>query len=236
MRFAILLMMLAMTISAEAQKRTIQNLPYVDDKWLHFGFVLGFHTQDFALTPANGVVDEKGIEWKGDEAILSAGFTVGIISDLRLSRYFNLRCVPTLNFGQRDVSFAGYKDGTKVDEFKTQVMSTQLMIPLSVKFRSQRVNNYRPYLLTGCGASVDITRNGEAVLMLKPLDFFAEVGIGCDIYLQYFKLAPELKFCVGFRNMIERDRPSIEKLEDIRYTNAIDRLFSRLLILSFNFE
>ena len=72
--------------------------------------------------------------------------------------------------------------------------------------------------------------------MLKPLDFFAEVGIGCDIYLQYFKLAPELKFCVGFRNMIERDRPSIEKLEDIRYTNAIDRLCSRLLILSFNFE
>ena len=62
------------------------------------------------------------------------------------------------------------------------------------------------------------------------------IGPGCDIYLEYFKLSPELKFCVGFNDMIERDRPNLENEADIKYTNAIDRLLSRLLILSFNFE
>lgn len=216
-------------------RETIKNLPYVDDKLLHFGFILGLHAQDFALTPAD-VPDADGVTWKGDEAVLSPGFTVGIISDLRLNKYFDLRFVPALHFGERKVSFAGYKDGERISEFNATVMSTQLMFPLDIKFRSVRIGNYRPYLLAGGGVMVDISRKSDQVLMLRPLDFFFEVGVGCDIYLEYFRLCPELKICVGFNDMIERDRPNIENDADIKYTNAIDKLLSRLVVLSFNFE
>ena len=233
---AILTILVTLSVAVSfAQRNKLPNLPYVDDKLLHFGFVLGMHAQDFSLTPAE-CVDADGIAWKGDEAVLSPGFTVGIISDLRMSKYFNLRFVPSLNFGERKVSFAGYKDGVKVQEMNTNIMSTQLLFPLSVKFRSVRINNYRPYLLAGGGVIVDISRKSDQILMLKPLDYFFEVGVGCDIYLEYFKLSPELKFCVGFNDMIERDRPNLENEADIKYTNAIDRLLSRLIILSFNFE
>lgn len=231
----ILALVLRLTPSFAQRVNSLPNLPHVDDKLLHFGFVLGIHAQDFALTPAD-VVDGNGVTWKGDEATLSPGFTVGIISDLRLNKTFNLRFVPTLNLGQRRVSFAGYENGVKTQEFHTDVISTQLLFPLSVKLRSKRIGNYRPYLLGGGGVIFDISRKSDQVLMLKPFDYFVEVGVGCDIYLRYFRLSPELKFCVGLNNMIERDRPNIENEEDIKYTNAIDKLFSRLLILSFNFE
>lgn len=217
------------------QEQKVRNLPYVDDKWLHFGFVLGIHEQDFALKQAN-VVDEEGIVWRGDQPVLSPGFTVGIVSNLRLGKYWDLRCVPELNFGQRTLYFSGYQDGVKVREINTTVMSTQLMVPISVKFRSARVNNYRPYLLAGGGVSLDISRRNDQLILLKPWDLFVEVGVGCDIYLQYFKLAPELKLCVGFMDMLDRERNNLDNESDIKYTNSIDRLLSRLLVLSFNFE
>ena len=229
----VLFLLLALPFYGQEQK--VRNLPYADDKWLHFGFVLGIHEQDFALKQ-KGNADEDGIVWRGDQPVLSPGFTVGIVSNLRLGKYWDLRCVPELEFGQRTLYFSGYKDGVKVKEINTTVMSTQLMVPISVKFRSACVNNYRPYLLAGGGVSLDISRKNDELILLKPWDLFVEFGVGCDIYLQYFKLAPELKLCVGFMDMLDRERNNLDVESDIKYTNSIDRLFSRLLVLSFNFE
>lgn len=161
---------------------------------------------------------------------------MGIVTNLRLNKYFDLRCVPELQFGQRTLYFSGYKDGVKVKELNTMVTSTQLMVPVAVKFRSARVNNCRPYLIAGGGFSLDISRKSDELILLKPWDLYVEFGVGCDIYLQYFKLAPELKLCVGMLDMLERTRPDLDVESDIKYTNAIDRLASRLLVLTFNFE
>ena len=216
-------------------RKKVQNLQQIDDKLFHFGFTLGIHTQDFGFKNSD-VMDKDGIVWKGDVPIISPGFSVGIISDLRLNKYFNLRFVPVLNFGDRRVSFSGYRDGVKVDQFSTSVVSTIINLPLTVKFRSVRISNYRPYLIAGGGMSIDISRKNDVPLMLKQLDGFVEFGVGCDFYLEYFKLAPELKMCLGFNNMIERNRPGLERKEDIKYTDAISRLTSRLIVLTFNFE
>lgn len=207
----------------------------VDYKLLHFGFVLGLHAQDFQVESSN-VPDGENITWYGDTPLMSYGFTVGIISDLRLSNYFNLRFVPTLNFGDRELYLSGMKNEQKVDEIHTSVLSTLVDFPFYVKYRSVRINNYRPYLIAGGGVSVDLTRKDDAPIMLKPIDFFAEFGVGCDFYLTYFKLAPELKFHIGFNDMLERNRPAIANEDDIKYTRSISDLTSRLLILTFNFE
>ena len=38
---------------------------------------------------------------------------------------------------------------------------------------------------------------------------YVEVGLGCDFYLPFFKLIPELKFCFGLANLLKKDRPDL---------------------------
>jgi hypothetical protein len=221
--------------SSYAQKQTPQNLVFVDDKPLHFGFTLGIHTQDFGITPS-GVTDAQGKVWYGELQQRTPGFTVGIISDFRIIDDLSLRFVPTLNFGDRLVTFSGFQSGQKVDEFNTEVLSTLLSFPVYVKYRAQRINNYRPYVIAGAGMTLDLSRNQEIAILLKPTDFFVEFGVGCDLYLPYFKLAPEFKMCLGLNDMLERDRPLLRIDDELKYTQAISHLTSRLFVLTFNFE
>lgn len=227
--------MFALGISLFAQKAKVMRLEQADHKLIHFGFTLGMHTQEFAVTPSL-IPDENGVTWHGDVGNVIPGFTVGIISDLRLSNYFNLRFVPTLNFGDREITYSGMQNGVKIDEYKTNVLSSLISFPFYIKYRAKRVNNYRPYLIAGGGGMTDLSRKKDLPILLKTLDYFIEFGVGCDFYLEYFKLAPEFKFCLGFNDMLERERPQIANIEDLRYTDAISKLTSRLFVLTFNFE
>lgn len=226
---------LLLCFGASAQKKQVQFLQQVDQKLLHFGFTLGMHTQEFQFTPSL-VTDEKGVQWYGDAVILIPGFTVGIVTDMRLGEYFNLRSVPTLNFGDRPIMFSGMKNGKQVDEFNTTLISAIISLPLSIKYRAMRVNNYRPYLIAGVGGMVDLSRKKDLTLLLKQYDYFVEFGVGCDYYMPYFKLAPEFKMTIGFNDMLERDRPMIADERELIYTQSIRRLTSRLFTLTFNFE
>ncbi len=213
----------------------VMNLQQADQKLIHFGFVLGLHTQDFTFTPSK-MPDKDGIIWYPEISKPAPGFTVGIISDLRLGEYFNLRFVPSLNFGDRSITFIGFKNGVKVDDYNTTVLSTLTNFPLEIKYRAKRRNNYRPYMLAGVGGTIDFSRKKDLTILLKSTDYFIEFGVGCDFYLPYFKLSPELKMCIGFNNMIDRDRNTFDIGDDIKYTDAIAKMTSRLLMLTFNFE
>jgi hypothetical protein len=72
--------------------------------------------------------------------------------------------------------------------------------------------------------------------MLKQFDYGVEVGVGCDFYLPYFKICPEFKVYLGLGDVLERDRPEIADISEMKYTNTLSKLTSRLFILSFNFE
>ena len=84
--------------------------------------------------------------------------------------------------------------------------------------------------------TVDMGRDSENAIMLKQVDYGVEVGVGIDFYLPYFKLCPELKFYFGLGDVLERERPEIADITDMKYTHALSKLTSRLIVLSFNFE
>jgi len=210
----------------------VQNLVHVDNKRYHFGFILGFNAMDFNITNS-GIVDNEGKIWYAEQTSLSPGFTVGIISDLRIFECLNLRFTPVLLFGDRTLTFI---DEERTKQTDVVVKSNLINLPLILKFRGQRYGNYRPYLLGGASSTLDLGRQRENVIMLRQMDYGIEFGAGFDIYLPYFKLAPELKMRLGLRDMLERDRPEILNINDLKYTNAISKLTSRLFILSFNFE
>ena len=72
--------------------------------------------------------------------------------------------------------------------------------------------------------------------MVKPFDCYVEVGLGCDFYLPYFKLIPELKFCFGLANLIKKDRKDLTDQSLLKFTQSVDKITSRMIVLTFYFE
>lgn len=223
-----------MAVLAVAAARAQGNLPYADDRPIHFGFFLGLNTMDFGTEPSL-LPQDDGRVYLADVPSLMPGFTAGIISDLRLNRYFNLRFSPSINFTERRLAYR-VKDDPAAGTYGTNVMSIPLMLPLHVKYSAERLHNFRPYVLAGGGVSFECARDKERDILLKPFDYYVEVGTGCDIYFPFFKFAPELRFAIGFNNVLtpipQRDPGSY----DPRFTRALDRLTTKTLTLCFNFE
>ncbi|RHJ92491.1 porin family protein [Parabacteroides bouchesdurhonensis] len=216
---------------AMAQKEKVKNQPYADLKWFHLGFHVGLHAQDLLLT--NSGVTTNGETWFAEIPSYSPGFSVGVIGDLYLNPYFNLRLTPTIHFGDKKFIFREQSTG---EEFTTNTRSTYLSFPLDIKYTALRLNNYRPYLIGGIYGSFDLGRKKDNPILLKGTDFGLEFGIGCDIYLPFFKLCPELKFCFGLLDLLEKDRASLNDRDLIKYTDALSKATSRMVVLTFNFE
>lgn len=214
-----------------AQTERVKNQPYADLKWFHLGFHVGIHSQDLLLTHTGATAN--GETWFAEIPSYSPGFSVGVVGDLYLNPYFNLRLTPSIHFGDKKFKFREQVTG---EEFTTNVRSNYLNFPLDVKYTALRLNNYRPYLIGGVYGSFDIGRKKGNPILLKNTDFGIEVGVGCDIYLPYFKLCPELKFCFGLVNLLEKDRPDLVDPTVIKYTDALSKATSRMVILTFNFE
>lgn len=216
-----------------------QNLPYADQRPFHFGFSLGVNMMDLAVTPSMQPCGPDGEIYQARVSSLMPGFSVGVIGEARLNRYFSLRLHPTFHFGQRSIAYK-FDNVAKEDPvaYRTDVVSMPITVPLYLKFHAEREWNGRPYLLAGGGVSFDVGRDRERYVILNTMDYFVEVGVGCELYFPFFKLSPELKFAIGFSNVLTpiEQRPELKDQSVHFYTNAISRLGSRLLTLSFNFE
>jgi hypothetical protein len=205
------------------------NLNYVDQKPIHFGFLLGVNTMDFGVTPSDSV----------RVSALTPGFSVGIITDLRLNRYLNLRFTPTLHFSERILTYK-LMTGTQPQSV-VSVQSIPICLPVYLKYSSERFGNARPYLIWGGGMAIDLEAGASAAgdsskkIGLKPIDFYTEFGVGCDIYFSFFKLCPELKYSIGFNNVLNKNYSPLLTSDKI-YTQMLNGLTSRMLTLAFNFE
>ena len=181
-------------------------------------------------------LDSVGRAVRADIASLTPGFTVGIVSNLRLTENLDLRFLPGLSFGNRKVVYNvpihDLNDLTNVDNYSLR--SAYLDFPLLLKYKSKRIINQRPYMIGGFAFRYDISKSAEEELLrLKKAGFYAEVGMGWDMYLQFFRLSTELKYSFGLNNSLAD--PPLDP-QPKYYNQALKRLSSHLLILSFHFE
>jgi len=252
-RLLYILFLLMVGLNSLAQRQLVKNLTTFDDKRLHFGFTLALNALDFnidhypviganpkfnpsKLEVVDGTIIDEGKQIRADISKLTPGFTVGIVTNLRLTEYLDLRFLPGMSFGDRklvynipviDVNDPGNK------EFYS-IKSTFLDFPLLIKYKSKRMNNQRPYLIGGPAYRIDISKTGqEDLVRLKPFSTSIEVGIGWDNYLQFFRLSTELKFSFGLSNILDVG-PKETQLQV--YSNAFSRLTSNMFIFSFHFE
>jgi len=214
------------------QHRKLQNRPYADQRLCHLGFTLGLHTQDLILTQS-GAVTEDGEVWFSEIPSYSPGFSVGIIGDIHLQRYINLRAVPTLYLGDKRFVFREQSSG---EEYSTRIRNNYISLPVHLKISADRINNFRPYVLLGGYGSMEMASKKNQAVRLKPYDFGIEFGVGCDFYLPLFKLAPELKFSFGLMDILEKDRTDLKDEGLQKYAGSLSTATQRMIILSFNFE
>ena len=71
---------------------------------------------------------------------------------------------------------------------------------------------------------------------MKKFDCYIEVGMGCDFYLPFFKLIPELKFSFGLLDVLDKNRNQLTDKSKLIFTESVDRASSRMVTLSFYFE
>ena len=236
MRLKQIVFILACTVFAFpslAQKRRVQHQPYADhNKLYHLGFHVGLHTQDLILTN-NGIAAPNGEVWFAEIPNYLPGFSVGVIGDLYMNPYMNLRVVPTIHFGDKSVIF---KESTSEEAKRINMRTNCLSLPLDVKISSMRLNNCRPYILGGAYGDIELGQKKGNPLLMKPIDYGIEFGLGCTFYLPLFRLSPELKFKFGLTDILEKNRSDLANEADKIYTNALSKATSRMIVLTFNFE
>ena len=229
-KFSLVFFLAIIAITLKAQRSKVLNDPTLDDHPIHFGFCLGLNSMDF--TVKTNYQNYKTDSLIADVSKPSTGFHIQIISSYRLGEYLDLRFLPGISFGQRNLNF--FK-GNKLVNDRQRLESNFLEFPLLLKYKSKRLNNFRPYIISGGNFRVDLAKtfseDDQVYLDLKPYDIYFEIGAGLDFYLPYFKFSTELKLSYGFLNMIKRRTTSVPKYQD-----AIESLNSSLVMLSFHFE
>lgn len=231
----ILLLLLGLTVGAAgyAQKRKIMNKPFIDTRRWHYGFNVGMHDQGLSLQNNGFINPTTGEQWMAECDRQNFGFSVGVLGSLKLNNWMDMRINPGLNFGSKHIQFVNIADGSRSSQ---DMKSTYIAAPVDFKFGAPRFNNYRPYALAGMTAQYDLTATKHTQLRCKPFQTYLEVGLGCDVYMPFFKLIPELKFCFGLGNILQKNRNDITDPTQYVFTQSIDRATANMVILNLYFE
>lgn len=208
-------------------RKPIINLENFDKQRIHFGFYLGFNNYDFKI-------DKK---YDGQDILVDSqmGFNVGLIANLRLTEHFDLRFEPGLSYGQRNLHFQNISD--PVDALR-EVKSTYIHFPLLLKFSSKRIGNVKPYLIGGVSNSLNLTSNSDSVddnsadrfRMINNSSNY-EMGVGIDLYFEYFKFSPSIRGVFGMKNELIPDNDP-----NSPWTGNIDKMSTRGIFINFAFH
>jgi hypothetical protein len=218
---------------AKAQPRE-QNRPDHDNLPYYFG--LSFSYNNSSLHPT------KDIHFLQNDSVLSVepgasgGIALGLLGTLKIDDRFQLRFNPQLIVGGSKF-FTYTLKYPLVDEapvLKKTLPSTIVSFPLQVKFNSDRIDNFRVYMMGGLKMDIDLAsnsaaRNAEDLVKLKKYDFGYEAGVGFNIFLPFVTLSPELKVSNGLSNIHSRD-PSL------KFSSVLDKLQSRMVVFSILLE
>ena len=220
-------------LAARTFNDKVHNLPCADNRRWHLGFSIGAYASDLRLTH-NGYITPEGEEWRIDQPDYQPGFCVNGLFDLRLNSYFSLRISPGMYFGSRDISM---KEVNSDARERQNIKSTFVVLPVDLKFNGIRYRNSRPYITAGVMPAFDVAKKRSDILQLKTSDLYLSVGFGCDFYLPYFKLNPEIKFCFGLSDVLAHDRPDlVDDPQKFKFTQSLTKATSKMVVLTFYFE
>jgi len=196
--------------------------------------------------PANSSSGTVGPVTSGNLSFVQStwtpGFVLGLLANFRLTDNLDIRFTPDVNFSDRNLYF-GYESltstGTKYANPVTKVVSsTYLDFPLLVKFKSDRKRNIRSYLIGGLQYSYDIIpkkKTADAglteiakLVKIQKNGLSYRVGLGLDLYYEYFKMSPEISVTNSLVNVVTA--------ENHVFSRPIKSLYPTCIQLTLYFE
>jgi len=214
-----------------AQLRDAINQEGHDYKPYHFGINLGYNKSHFSFTHHPRFLQYDSI--MDVESINSTGINLAWLVNVRMSEHFDVRVHPLdLTFSEKAFLYTENYSGDSLIEKKVQ--SITLSFPIQIKFSSDRIGNFKVYTIAGGKFDYDMASNAgarkaEDLIKLKRSDISVELGLGFHIYFPYFVLSPEIKLSSGVVNLHARD-------PDLRYSNIIDKINSKMITFSLTVE
>lgn len=223
------LLIAAVLAPGRLQAQTYLNMPDHDLRPYYFGITLGINEAYFRLDPSS--------KFAGSDSILvadptrSAGFNMGLMADLELTRHFDLRLNPTLDFADKGIHFIIKQDSSNQDQ---TLQSVLVSVPLQLKWQSDRIGNFRVYVLAGGKFDYDLSsraalRINNDVIRMKPFQLGYEGGFGFEFFFPDFIFSPEIKFGRSIGNIQQSDPNN-------PYSSFIQRLMSRMIVFSVHLE
>ena len=212
------------------------NLPSFDKKPVHYGYFLGLNQYDFKFEYIQNYYKELMLK---DIAVeQQKGFSVGLIGDLRINEYMNLRFEPGLFYNKRDLIYPEYAEFSKENDRYRDIKSTYIHLPLLLKISTKRINNFRPFIVGGFSTDFNLSSNqknsddnASNVFRVMSQNINYELGLGFDFYLYYFKFSPSLRGIFSMQNELIPDNDP-----ESPWTGKINNMFSRGVALIITFE
>jgi Outer membrane protein beta-barrel domain len=232
-RVLFVISILISSLTSSAQMRDNINLPDHDNKFYHLGIALIFNTSHFQVTPHPNLLLNDSVLSVSPEN--TGGFGLAGLHTFNISPHLEFRIVfPQLMFSYKNLTYnTTFPSGEQTTATK-KVESILLGFPVQVKFLSDRMENFRFYILGGINYQYDLSSNATArkaddLVKLNPYDWSIEAGIGFQFFFPVFILSPELKISNGIINVHHRD-------PNLIYSSTIDKLKSRMIVFSLIFE
>ncbi|MCM4151514.1 PorT family protein [Arenibacter sp. N53] len=213
--------------NAQFNEKPVMNLENEDQPLLNWGYFLGFNQYDFKF------------EYKDDLPDIlvdkSFGFNVGLIGELRLNKFLDLRFEPGLHYNQRNLGFPGFDN--ERDAIR-EVKSTYINFPILLKVSTKRLGNWKPFLVGGASTSLNLGSNEQslddnsnATFRMKKNTYYYEMGFGIDFYLEYFKFTPSIRGVFAINDELIRDNDP-----NSPWTGNVEAMMTRGLFINFTFE
>lgn len=218
---------LTLPLAAQFNERPVLNIENKDKKFLNYGYYLGLNQYDFKFNYKNNTSDILVDK--------SFGFTVGLIGEMRINEFLDLRFEPGLAYNLRTLGFPGFDEAR--DAIR-EVKSTYINFPLLLKVSTRRLGNFKPFIIGGASASLNLGSNetslddnSSGTFRMKKWVYNYELGFGIDFYLEYFKFTPSIRGVFAITNELVPDNDP-----NSPWTGNIDGLRTRGLFINFTFE
>lgn len=250
LKYSFLLIILLLPTISRAQWNTGGD---IDAPAIHFGFQLGANTnsftvikktnfQDYTINSAGRNGDVTSGRLQVIQSRYTTGFHLGLVANFRLNDNLDFRFTPDVNFADRSLAY-GYQTLTTSGHYTNPIIktisSTYLDFPFLLKFKSDRKANVRAYIIAGLQYSHDIVPKKKTddsgldqvdKLVKMNTDIVSyKVGIGMDLYYEYFKMSPELSITNGLTNGLDRSNVNV-------FTNPLSRLYPTAIMFTLYFE
>ncbi|HSU27326.1 MAG TPA: outer membrane beta-barrel protein [Chitinophagaceae bacterium] len=232
LKTGLLIGLLLISIIAGAQKKE-KYLFYHDAKPYYFGITLGVNLARFHTELHTRFLDDDSVYIA--EPLNSGGFTLGLSATGRLSDRFQLRFNPQLMFIERNIFYKlKYPDIDGMTEVTKKIESVIMSFPIQIKFQSDRIDNFRVYMMAGIKGDIDMASNARAkraedLVKIEKYDWGPEIGIGFNFFFPSFIFSPEIKISNGVSNIHSRD-------PNLKFSSVFDKIQSRMIVFSIHLE